>query len=349
MKRCHYIVSAAVICLCCACRKGETTVQPRQDSPAMSFSTSVSPTRSISTDNDNLKKHSIGIYGEYSQVEGGSGTSVFGTSNVTELKYGTNPPVTDYEGWYYEPLQYWKRNQYYRFRAYHPYDVAENFETGDGADNLVVYYRITPGSVGTWENYDLLVAFATRHTGGSDPFVPVRLEFNHALSALRFNVTYAEENNYEGYLQDFWIEGLRVFGIMSYTHPAETTLGEVIKWDAQYFYDDKQFFLYNSGKKFTHAAPANVYANGDDSQGLIFVIPQSISQPREDGSGTDWTTVCFKTAKSGDAVNRVNLPAVTWVPGKIYTYDLKLGTSEIIIDVTSKDWEVVESNIDIRL
>lgn len=346
----------SVLCAFSSCRKVERPALPVQEGLAMSFSTEVAPVKSTSTDDTSLKDHSIGIYGTVSAVEGGNGLSVFGTSNVTELKYGTNPPVTDYEGWYYEPLQYWKRNQYYRFRAYHPYDLAEVFETGNGADNLVVIYRMVPGAVGTWDNYDLLTAFATRDTGGSNPFAVVPLEFKHALSALRFYVTYADDHGYQGKLQDFWIEGLRAYGTMSYTHPDETTLTDVIRWNAQYYYDDKQFFLTNPGEDFTYSKPANVYAPDDntwppvtDTGGLIFVIPQTISQDRADGSGTDWTTVCFKTQKSGEAVNRVNLPRTTWEPGKIYTYTLKLGTSSIVIDVTSKDWEVLESNIDIRL
>lgn len=351
------ITAFSVLCAFASCRKEERPVRPSQDGPAMSFSTEVAPVKSVSTDDTTLKNHSIGIYGTVSATEGGSGLSVFGTSSVTELKYGTNPPVANHEGWYYEPLQHWKRNQYYRFRAYHPFDAAEVFETGNGADNLVVIYRMVPGAVGTWDNYDLLTAFSTRFTGGADPFAPVPLKFKHALSALRFYVTYAEDNGYQGKLQDFWIEGLRAYGTMSYTHPDATTLEDVIKWNAQYYYDDKQFFLTNPGEDFTFSKPANVYAPDDktyppvtDTGGLIFVIPQTISQDRADGSGTDWTTVCFKTQKSGEAVNRVNLPEMTtWEPGKIYTYTLKLGTSSIEIDVTSKDWEVLESNIDISL
>lgn len=350
------ITAFSVLCAFSSCRKEEHPARPSQDGPIMSFSTEVAPVKSVSTDNNTLNQHSIGIYGTVSAVEGGNGLSVFGTSNVTELKYGTYPTGNGYNGWYYEPLRYWKRNQYYRFRAYHPYDLAEVFETGNGADNLVVIYRMVPGAVGTWDNYDLLTAFSTRFTGGADPFSPVPLKFNHALSALRFYVTYNDDHGYQGKLQDFWIEGLRAYGTMSYTHTEENVMDDVIRWNAQYYYDDKQFFLTNPGENFTYSKPANVYAPEDktyppvaDTGGLIFVIPQTISQDRADGSGIDWTTVCFKTQKSGEAVNRVNLPQTTWEPGKIYTYTLKLGTSSIVIDVTSKDWEVLESNIDIRL
>lgn len=345
----------AVLCVFLSCSKEERPAHPVQDGLVMSFSTEVTSVKSASTDDSSLKDHSIGIYGTVSAVEGGNGLPVFGTSNVTELKYGTYPSGEGYNGWYYEPLQYWKRNQYYRFRAYHPYD-AEVFETGNGADNLVIIYRMVPGTVGSWDNYDLLTAFSTRFTGGADPFAPVPLKFNHALSALRFYVTYADDHGYQGKLQDFWIEGLRAYGTMSYTHTEENVMDDVTRWNAQYYYDDKQFFLTNPGEDFTYSKPVNVYSPRDntyppaaDTGGLVFVIPQTISQDRADGSGIDWTTVCFKTQKSGEAVNRVNLPRTTWEPGKIYTYTLQLGTSSIIIDVTSKDWEVLESNIDIRL
>lgn len=353
------IVYFAVLCASSACRKEGVPAEPGTGEDCMTFSTEVSSVRSVSTDDTSLKNHSIGIYGVVSSTEGAAGSSVFETTNVTELKYGTegtdySEDLKDgYKGWYYTPLQYWKRNQYYRFRAYHPYE-AEVFETGNGADDLVVIYSMTPGRMDTWNNYDLLTAFATRYTGDADPFAPVELKFNHALSALRFFVTYAEDNDYVGTLRDFWIEGLRAYGTMNYTHTDGTVLDEVIRWDSAYYYDDKQFYLTDPNSDFTFEKPVNVYdpsakESTDPAGGMVFVVPQTISRAREDGSGIDWTTVCFKTQKSGDAVNRVNLPTTTWEPGKIYTYTLHLGTSSIVVDVTSADWEVLESNIDIRL
>lgn len=371
-----YASAAAVFCLYCGCDKRDGT-PGFPDEPLMSFATGVTTaSRSAGTTDESLKEESIGIYGLYSASETEGGTFVFGNSNATELKYVSGASPEDWK-WEYSPLRYWKRNQIYRFRAFHPYRFADGsrnadlFESGSGADRIVLNYAMTPGAVGSWNNYDLLVAFNSRNTfEGTDAerFATVPMKFSHALSALRFRVTYKENNGYRGYLNKFWIKGLRAYGTMTYSHVRDNVLEPETVWTAQYYTEDKDYFIWESGpgneKTFTHpdyvnspeesaaglaVGPANVYASDDDVEGLIFVVPQTCSAPRHDGSGKDFTTVSFMTLKSGDAVNTINLPTQVWEPGKIYTYTLEMGTSNIIVDVSSMDWELVESDITIDL
>lgn len=363
-----YTLSLAAACLICGC--SEKPALPSGNLPAgedvpMLFSTSVADTKSGGpVTGDNFTKQSIGIYGEYSSVAGGDGEQVFGLSSATELKYGSLPYETadgTTEGWHYEPLQYWKRNQHYRFRAFYPYRFSDGtlnaglLDAASNPDQIVLNYSMTPGEVGSWNNYDLLVAFSTRDTGtGTDDvrFASVPMEFVHALSALRFKVTYMEDNNYVGKLTKFWLNGLRTTGWMTYSYAEGDVLSPSLSWRTYNYNGSSDFFIWSGSKGFEYGEgnEANVYADDTDNKGgLIFVVPQTCSSDSSDGSGADVTSVSFMTEKSGDAVNTRDLPNVTWEPGRVYTYTIQLGTSNIIIDVTSKEWEVLESEISIDI
>lgn len=364
-----YILSFASACIICGCSE-KTISSPSGNNPGgeeipMSFSTRVMDTKSGgAVTDDNFREQSIGIYGEYSSLAGGDGEQVFGLSSATELKYGSLPYETadgTTEGWYYEPLQYWKRNQYYRFRAFYPYRFSDGtlnaglLDAASNPDQIVLNYSMTPGQVGSWNNYDLLVAFSTRDTGAgtdSERFATVPMKFSHALSALRFKVTYSEENSYEGTLTKFWINGLRTTGWMTYAHEGDDVLSPSLSWRTFNYDERSDFFIWSGSKTFRHGEgkEANVYADGSGNKdGLIFVVPQTCSDESGDGSGTDVTSVSFLTLKSGDAVNTRELPKIEWEPGRVYTYTIQLGTSNIIIDVTSKEWEVLESEISIDI
>lgn len=356
---------ATVLLPCSGCREKIIPDGPEHGEHAMSFSTEVL-TKGVTATNDNLKNQSIGIYGTYSSTPGGDGRYVFENGDgVTELKFGDYnlEGFSGTDAWYYEPLQYWKRNQYYRFRAFYPYRFADGklnegepglLESASDTDQILVNYSMTPGKIDNVNNYDLLVAFGTRNTGtdgGDDKmrFSPVTLKFEHALAALKFEVTYAEDNGYTGTLTKFWINGLRSTGWMTYSYAGGNKLEPALDWSTYNYTSNKDYFLWEGSGSFTYNKPVNVYVTAENSEGLIFVVPQVCSEERQDGSGTDITSVSFMTKKSGDAINTVVLDRTEWEPGKKYTYTLKMGTSNIIVNVTSEDWEVLESDITIDI
>lgn len=137
-------------------------------------------------------------------------------------------------------LAYWQIGAYHRFRAFHPYDeVMSSSSSGSSlhsesyADQLMIHYSIEH------DNYDLLYASAWRYpaipstaTSGSTtvevkpngyPLLDsndtygtkkVKLNFHHALAALKFNITLSEDAAMNvDYLEEFYLTGLYASGL----------------------------------------------------------------------------------------------------------------------------------------
>ena len=177
-------VSAAVLLGSC------TKPQSEEHGAAIGFSTStvsqVEGTKSNhtgeSTTTATLKNKSFGVYGMYSVTDGGKGTNVFDFSSPVEVRYTTDIISNEtnwtytFSGSQYSAKKNWKRNMYYRFRAYHPYD-ATLLQSSSSADGIDIEYRVLDDS------YDLLMASAKRYPA-NDGYDTVQMVFKHALCAL---------------------------------------------------------------------------------------------------------------------------------------------------------------------
>ena len=75
---------------------------------------------------------------------------------------------------------------------------------------------------------------------------------------------------------------------------------------------------------------------------MVFAIPQRCSDPLLSG-----TFVHFKTAHGTQADHSAQLPDMQWEAGKIYTYTLLVKKSEVEVTVSIKDWNKVQSTLDI--
>ena len=180
------LVSAAVLLGSCTKPQGE------EHGTAIGFSTStvsqVEGTKSNhtgeSTTTATLKNKPFGVYGMYSVTDGGKGTNVFDFSSPVEVRYTTDIISNEtnwtytFSGSQYSAKKNWKRNMYYRFRAYHPYD-ATLLQSSSSADGIDIEYRILDDS------YDLLLASAKRYPANNG-YDRVQMVFNHALCALDF-------------------------------------------------------------------------------------------------------------------------------------------------------------------
>lgn len=213
-------VSAAVLLGSCTKPQGE------EHGTAIGFSTStvsqVEGTKSNhtgeSTTTATLKNKSFGIYGMYSVTDGGKGTNVFDFSSPVEVKYTTDIISHEtnwtytFSGSQYSAKKNWKRNMYYRFRAYHPYD-ATILQSSSSADGIDIEYRVLDDS------YDLLLASAKRYPA-NDGYGRVQMEFHHALCALKFKIAFKETvtpSTYTDNIIHFYIKGLNAYGHLNHT------------------------------------------------------------------------------------------------------------------------------------
>ena len=289
----------------------------------------------IQTTDSTLKNHPFGVFGVYSDVAGDENcTNVFLTSAAKQVSWNTDK-------WTYDPLQYWKLNKFYRFRAYHPYSgSAFSINAMSDVDDIFIEYAIIAGKE------DLLVGFQTVESTASNIKNKVKFAFKHALCALEFKIAFKNdefiEDSYTDSLTSFHLSGLIPTGTLQYTHEDGNNLSEVIKWHASYF-DDGEYYEWTGSKLFRKYNGSNATTVFDD-KGLVFCIPQTCSP-----ADTKQTIVYFKTKKAGDAVHSAPLPKMQWEPGKIYSYTLLINKSDLEISVTIKDWDEIQANEDLFL
>ncbi len=333
-----------------SCRKdspaelGES-ISFRADAPAAE-SVSALETKAVKADNVNIREKAFGVYGGYSAAKGAaSTTNVFDNSSALKVSYNSSTSYWEYTRTGDKPKYYWKRNQYYRIRAYHPYDADVAY--GE-VDKITIRYRIID------HDYDLLVAFATRHPAtDSEGTGRVQMNFQHALSALRFRIAFNKdvEAGTTDTVTEFHLTGIHAAGTLSYTHEADGYLSPIIDWaTSEYSFDSTTEFYKGTTERDikvyddTEATLTDIYGSSD-ADNVVFAIPQTCSDPRYGD-----TYVHFKTKGGGDAIDHsAKLPELKWEPGKIYTYNLLIAPSGVEITVTIKDWNEVQSTVDIKI
>lgn len=339
-------VSAAVLLGSCTKPQGE------EHGTAIGFSTStvsqVEGTKSNhtgeSTTTATLKKKPFGVYGMYSVTDGGKGTNVFDFSSPVEVRYTTDIISNEtnwtytFSGSQYSAKKNWKRNMYYRFRAYHPYD-ATLLQSSSSADGIDIEYRILDDS------YDLLLASAKRYPA-NDGYGKVQMEFHHALCALKFKIAFKETvtpATYTDNIIHFYIKGLNAYGHLNYTGFGAD---EAFNWSGTFNSQDKLYEWTGNktfGVKGTTVEPTDIL----ESKEYFFAIPQTCSDP---ANGP--TSIHLFTKKSGgdnEIDHTVNLPQLEWEAGKIYTYTLLVNKSDIEVSVTIEPWLTKQVPVDIYL
>lgn len=337
-------VSAAVLLGSCTKPQGE------EHETAIGFSTStvsqVEGTKSNhtgeSTTTATLQNKPFGVYGMYSVTDGGKGTNVFDFSSPVEVRYTTDIISNEtnwtytFSGSQYSAKKYWKRNMYYRFRAYHPYD-ATLLQSSSSADGIDIEYRVLD------DNYDLLLASAKRYPA-NDGYGRVQMVFNHALCALKFKIAFKETvtpSTYTDNIIHFYIKGLNAYGHLSYTGFGK----DAFNWSGTFNSHDK-LYEWTGNKEFGvkgPVAPTDIL----ESNQYFFAIPQTCSDP---ANGP--TSIHLFTRKSGgdnEIDHTVNLPQLEWEAGKIYTYTLLVNKSDIEVSVTIEPWLTKQVPVDIYL
>lgn len=275
---------------------------------------------------DDLTKYSFGIFGGYSATEGGTLTNLFDSDKAVKVFHdGTN--------WKYNDVKYWRRNSHYRFRAYCPYKAEVLPSTS--ADNIYIEYRIID------HQYDLLVAFAHRCPAtDSEGYETVNMAFQHALSGLRFQVVFDKSvpDGQTDQIISFHLKGLRSAGTLTYSHEAGEPLKPSLSWSTNNSFDSSyEYYKWTGSTEFGKDTAVNIFS---DNNGVVFAIPQTIEKGK--------TSVHFTTA-NGAMDHTATLPPITWEPGKIYTYTLKVLKSSVEVNVGIKDWDEVQSSVEVYL
>ncbi|MGN0195058.1 MAG: fimbrillin family protein [Candidatus Cryptobacteroides sp.] len=342
-----YSLLAALCCLCTlSCRKDDG---PAADDGAIAFLAEAADAVPVAkagagdgivkTDGKNLTGKSFGVYGVWNDLEESTGgNNVFLQSTAQEVSYNSTETK-----WEYSPVQYWKLNKFYRFRAYHPYS-GDSFSVNasSSADNILIEYNIIPGKE------DLLVGFAAVEATVTNIKEKVKFDFQHALCGLQFKIALKNvpeiADGDKDFITEFHIEGLIPTGTLRYTYDPSDVHLPIIEWNATY-YDSGSYFSWTGAHEFPkYNGSDNAVDIFDGTDQMVFCIPQTCSS-----SNDKPTTVHFKTLGGGDADNSAVLPKLEWEPGKIYIYTLLVNKSDLEVVVSIKDWKEIQSSEDVYL
>ena len=323
--------SIIMLVMMSGCDKSHPESIPLAFSATPKTSESVMDTRAgwTTINKNNLTSFSFGIFGGYSATEGGTLTNLFDDDKAVKVFH-------DGKNWKYyndeNDVKYWRRNSHYRFRAYCPYEAEVLPRTSD-ADNISIKYRIID------HQYDLLVAFAHRHPA-KEGYKTVNMPFQHALSGLRFQVVFDESvsNGQTDHITGFHLKGLRSAGTLLYSHEKGNALIPSLNWSTSNSFDSSyEFYKWTGSTEFGKDKAVTIFS---DNGGVVFAIPQTVEGGR--------TSVHFTTA-NGAMDHTATLPEITWEPGKIYTYTLKVLKSSVEVNVGIKDWDEVQSSVEVYL
>ena len=316
------MVTLAALLMFTACDKQSGTSEP-DDADDISFAGTPSQTKAgggdvITNTDGKLRKAPFGIFGFKTSSDDssitGNLTNVFSTTDAQEVGWSQSDGK-----WTYSPKRRWENSMHYRFRAFWPYDVELNPDSN--ASRIGIEYKATT------ESYDLLVAYATRYPL-NEGIQPVRLLFHHALSGLRFKIRFDSKvkKGTVDYVNRFYLQGMYSVGYMIYGQMADSDPVDKIEW----IFDRYGNTFDKTGRMF-------------DCDKVVFIPPQTLS------SGLGVTTANFYTQTGGDALHSVDIPRTTLEPGKIYTFTLVIHDTYLTVDIDIKDWDVLQSNVDINL
>lgn len=316
-------------------------------------------TGSVLVTNDNLRTDgsAIAVYGYHGGANDYSGkTPVFETDGAKRVYYKSTGNVGkskwDYDYTGGTDKVKWIRSDYYRFRAFYPYSLLSKVNSSSNAEILALDYSLMEN------DSDLLVAYSTRFPAGDNEGVgPVKLKFQHALSALKF-VVKKDNSDVTEKIKEFYLTGLFQTGGLVYTSSDATNLSgtQTINWIPNVSDEDTPVHHWVTADETKYkeivTEGVTVYGDGTDEAngGFVFAIPMN----GKDNNGLIVKTLPkiyanFRTDKGGTVLHTAQLPDIPWEPGKKYIYTITVKQATVSVVVTIKPWAIIEAGAEIKL
>ena len=260
-------------------------------------------TKAGPTTEDYLKSSTIALYGSYVKDE----STVVLFDGSTTLSYTT--------AWTYSPLKFWVKGGTFDFRAVSPNTAPKSGGSAEITDGKKIEVDYNAAS----DQYDLMVA--SNHgisVSSTASMAAVNLPFSHACSAVQFLFKKSgNDTDNTCTIKSFKLSGANTKGTMTYAY--STTEGnDVISWSSN-----------TPGDLFANTGTSWVVTTGFSSfDGWHYVVPQDLS-----GATVEYSYVF---ADENAKTVSLTLPAVSWLPGKTYKYNIDIGMSKI--DVQIEPW-----------
>lgn len=301
----------------------------------------------------NGESESIGVWGSY-DVDANGQTFTYLEFDATPLTYGTKTEDTTnpHNDWNYPgENKLWEPGARYTFRACFPQKRMTSLMTNITPN---VIQGIVPT---TTVQEDLLAASAFVRATGDNLRNPVELKMKHLLAAVKFSVKaqtgYAPGENEK--VNSCWLENKdddgKRFSTSGYLVYNGVGITENIAWTKAGSSSAKMYhWEHQTGIAFNETESHSLYVNDNDANtvgaeycnndGWVLIVPQE-----NDGSLYFGYTLGSAPGLSFS----VPLPAITYQPGKMYSYVLIISGSEAKVTLSIADWNLLDSSYDLIL
>ena len=308
---------------------------------------------------------SIGIKSFY-EKNGTVINNVLDSDGDVSLIYDKGTTCENNDGWTYgETAAKWVDNATYTFTAYFPMKVVKEVTASETSPFITRFSS-------EFYQEDFMMAYSQVKSYNSGK--AVNLDMLHVLSALQFHLSFSDtENRLEvphndsDFLTAFWFENTKIeqglctigeleFGVYDEGGNIDNETGNNIKWncisrpkpttdaESHKFYE----WEHAEGVEFysneSEIVRATAYSKGTgmfaQNNGFVLTIPQDY-----DGS----SNFCFCLKSTGEKVYRASLPARKFEPGTRYIYYIRLGKTNVSVDVKILPWNELKSSADITL
>ena len=282
-------------------------------------SSALTKAESSALPDDQLVKdgNTVSVWSKLSTDKGANWSNLFSSLTLTK---GAS-------GWDYNTPSryYWNRGAQYQFRGVFT-DKHDTDITSGSPDKIEVKYS---------GGYDLMVAATSTPAGTSQS---ANLQFLHACSAVRFY--FMDPNDTDNYsITSFMLRKIAKTGTLAFTDNGSTDLDSdqvpdvnFTEWTRGELVDDVYTWPTSAMVSAVRPVPGDKQALTD----WFYFAPQNLDDAAE---------VEF-SFKAGDQtftiVSKLKDLCAQWIPGKAYTYLIKVDPKSIVLTVEWTDWTGVE-------
>lgn len=306
----HLVLTVSISANLTSCGRIET---PREDEQYKIEFSNVS-TKAMLDDIDDMTE--FGVFAEY----GDNDKDKWSPLLTAEMVY------RDGDDFIYDNVQYWIKDQTFRFFAVWPYGTEVD------TDNAGIY-EVSYTTPDTADD-DLLTAYCvgTYPDDFEDGTVP--LDFNHILSKFRLQISYDGVKNQ---FDNFWIKSVSLANVKQ---TGVLTTSVYNKTESWYFNEDRLTFT----KEYdAPGAQLELSAGSLMPWESLTLIPQSFN--RNDIA----LTIVYDYQQNGVVDNEspiiektvmTTLPAGEWKAGKVYTYNITISESNLVVfkNIGVQEW-----------
>ncbi len=290
-----------------------------------------SGTKALIENDGNLKSYSISLLGN--AVRGGDTYPVFKNHQLS---------WSNAEGWHYSPLKYWIPEANYSFAAFCPYAGNSsgarvisngNVSVSDSDTNPTITISGYNTAHSNAKNEDLLFAKTVRDNSTDEDYSQVKLQFEHLLSCLSFNVRNTSQDAITA-VRDIALEGLYTLCDISIGLESATVTN---KTDLSYPFEGTERND-NSTNPFLPGGMGQSDFKPLFECGSLTVLPQDtynkdiiLAFTAYFGEGDTKGTPYVLNLGTIDSIRK-------WEKGKKYSYNISISSKDIIFQVVEVPW-----------